>query len=150
MAAEMRFLFMRTGGPAQLLEQGRTNRNKIVQTLVRIARSTALCVRALIGSGARSFRAALPGWRSTPTEPAIQNFAQHRTNGRNSNQAAAGSNATLNGQANNRRRAMKPYIMTLLISTIVVVCNLVGRRQTIERAHARLPSPSVADRRIGR
>jgi hypothetical protein len=43
---------------------------------------------------------------------------------------------------------MKPYVMTLLISTIVVVCNLVGRRQTIERERARLPSPSVADRRI--
>ena len=44
---------------------------------------------------------------------------------------------------------MKPYIMTLLISTIAVVCGLVGRRETIEHERARLPSPSVADRRIG-
>jgi hypothetical protein len=43
---------------------------------------------------------------------------------------------------------MKPYVLMLLISTIVVVCNLVGRRQTIERERARVPSPSVADRRI--
>jgi hypothetical protein len=41
---------------------------------------------------------------------------------------------------------MKPYALMPLISTIVVVCNLVGRRQTIERERARVPSPSVADR----
>jgi hypothetical protein len=41
MAAEMRFLLIRMGGPTQLLEQGRTNRSKIVQTLVRIDRSKA-------------------------------------------------------------------------------------------------------------
>jgi hypothetical protein len=43
---------------------------------------------------------------------------------------------------------MKPYVLMLLISTIVVICSLVGRRQTIEREGARLPSQAQADRRI--
>ena len=37
------------------------------------------------------------------------------------------------------------YLM-LLISTIVVVCNHAGRRQTIERERARVPLLSAADR----
>jgi hypothetical protein len=76
------------------------------------------------------------------------NFPQHRTNYRNSRQAAAGSSARLHWRANNRRRAMKPYILMLLISTIVVVCNLVGRRKTIKRERARVPLPSTAGRHI--
>jgi hypothetical protein len=43
---------------------------------------------------------------------------------------------------------MKPYILMLLISTIVVVCNLVGRRKTIKRERARGPLPSTAGRHI--
>jgi len=60
MAAEMRLLLIRMGGPAQLLEQGRTNRSKIVQTLVRIDRSTARCV-ALSSVPVRRASAAIVG-----------------------------------------------------------------------------------------
>jgi len=42
---------------------------------------------------------------------------------------------------------MKPYILMLLISTIVVVCNLVGRQKRIERERARVPLPTTSDRR---
>ena len=40
---------------------------------------------------------------------------------------------------------MNPYILMLLIGSIVVVCNLATRRETIERARARVPLLSVAD-----
>jgi hypothetical protein len=43
---------------------------------------------------------------------------------------------------------MKPYVLMLLISTIVAISNLVGRRKTIERERARMPSLSTAGRRI--
>jgi hypothetical protein len=43
---------------------------------------------------------------------------------------------------------MKPYVLMLLISTIAVVCNLVGRRQTIRRERARVPLLSAAGRHI--
>ena len=43
---------------------------------------------------------------------------------------------------------MKPYILMLLISTIVVVCNLVGRRKPIKRERARVPLPPTSDRRL--
>jgi hypothetical protein len=61
MAAEMRFLLIRMGGPAQLLEQGRTNRSKIVQTLVRIGQPSAF---ALSSVAARRASAAIV-WLAT-------------------------------------------------------------------------------------
>jgi hypothetical protein len=47
-----------------------------------------------------------------------------------------------------RGRVMKPYILMLLIGTIVAVSNLVGRRKAIERERASVPLLSAAHRHI--